>query len=224
MSESLVGGIPMDALEVAIRSAASNAWQTMATRDYTEKARYSERLASHLFAHHLLKLRPELEARMWMEYRPWPEEADERIDVWVSNPDLGSDLAIELKVADPTDQASGDRYQVRGEVVADFLKLGSALRWSRLGRAFVMLLGGRHYLTGDTLLCKLASGSIGACVDASISDLIPMRSERYWASLEDWLTPEAEAPSELRIRLVHREQDETTGCWLWEVVLPDGQR
>jgi hypothetical protein len=195
----------------------------MATRKYSPEARYSERLVSHLFAHHLLRQNPHLESEMWMEYRPWPREADERVDVWLRDSESGTHVAIELKVGDPTEEASGDRYQVRGEVVADFLKLGSALRWSQLDRAFVLLLGGRKYLTGDTPLCDLASGPIGTCVERSVAEFIPLRSERTWASLDDWLKPSAEAPSTLGIRLAHREENSETGCWLWEVLLPKGK-
>ena len=95
----------MGKLDTVLKNAASSAWRAMEERDYSPERRYSERLVSHLFVHELLLQRPELASSVWMEYRPWPDEGDERIDLWINHASTEGSIAVELKVGDPTPEA-----------------------------------------------------------------------------------------------------------------------
>lgn len=199
-----------------LQRAAKGALDELDRRRYDLNHRFSEQLLSHLLVHEALVSTPSISDRLWLEYRPWPGEGEQRIDIWTDGDGSEPTFAVELKVADPTPEAKVEDTTIRGEVVSDCLKLATAIRGSGLDEAYVVLCGRSICEGTDTALSRLLMASAGHEMIATPEELIPTPAEQKACGLADWMQ-DPDVPRTLKLRLQYRGAKSESSCWLVQV-------
>ena len=98
----------MDSMEQAIAAVARVVLRQLESRTFDAHRRHIESLVTHLFCHELLSRSPELRRRLWTDFRPWPEESSESIDIWIDGDDSTEAVAVEIDVGDPASEEESE--------------------------------------------------------------------------------------------------------------------
>lgn len=210
----------MNANAKVLAHAAHRTWRELSARRFTERHRLSETLAVAVFTREIVRLKPRWKKSLWMEARPFAPDDKERVDIWLDWRAVGSSLAVEVKVGDPSFPYANGRYATRGGLIYDIAKLASALRHAKLGYSYVLYFGRADYLTGKDLLSRLAAKPAGQQTVVRLARLPATEQERKQSYIADWLEPAHETPRRVGLRLLARVERHDFGFWLWRVDLP----
>ena len=181
---------------------------------------FSEELVNRLFCHHLLAQCPDFESRLWIAYRPWPEESTESIGYWIDGDGDQSSMAVEVHIDDPRDASAWESAGVWGSIIGDTLRLATAMGHRNLGRGYILLFGELRHDAKDHRINQFPLETVGETRCIETSDLLSS-TVMDAGFFEEILHPHELVPTRINVRLVTAEAGSATGYWVWEIGLPD---
>lgn len=203
-----------------LTSVAQNVTQSVESRDFNTHRPFNESLLSFLFCHELISKCPELPSRLWIDYRPWPEESDECIGCWIEGTENQRPIAIEIHVDDPANDSVMESARVWDQILSDVFRLATAILHRGLGSGYILLFGElrpdpederiQHFptdVTGEVVVVKAQALQSATVMDAGF--------------FEELLHPHEAIPFEIDIQLLECDGSRNVGFWLWKVGLPD---
>ena len=171
-----------------------------------------------MFFHKLLTHDPGLEAQLCVGYRPWPEESSESIGFWIDPTDQ-LPIGIEIHVDDPSNQSPLESSRIWGDLVADVLKLATAIGHKGLGHGYTLLFGELQHDPNDKRVNQFPFTDVGrARLIETDSLLSPTLMDKGF--YEELRHPREATPSAMEIQLLACEPSPEIGFWLWEFHLP----
>ncbi len=203
----------------ALAAAARRVIETVSRRTYDTHRIFGEQLLSHLFCHELLTQNPEFKSRVWLDYRPWPEESGESIAYWIEGLEDQPPLAIEVHVDDPADKSLLESSEVWGNVVSDVLKIATAIGHRQLGRGYELLFGELKYDPRDKRVGQFPLTDVGE-VRRVEADALLSHTVMDEGVFEELRHPREATPHAIDLQLLACETSHAIGCWLWAIDLP----
>lgn len=188
------------------------------SRNFDAHRVFNRSLLSHLFYHELLVRCPELKSRLWPGYRLWPEESGENAGCWIEAGDHQPAVAIEIVCDDPADHSKAESSGVWDRIIADVLKLSTAIAFRNLGKGYVILFGEIQLDHRDTRVAKFPMETDGQSCRIQTAEMLSSAMDAGF--FEELMHPHESTPAEFELQLLARETDRPVGFCIWSVDLP----
>jgi hypothetical protein len=207
-------------IEEILQKAALGVVQSAKDRKFDQNRVFNESLFSMLFCGQLVALNPGLQARIWRDYRPWPQESDDSIGIWVEREE--GPIAIEVHADDPQDQSTFESARVWDQIISDVLRMATAIQHCGLTAGYVLLVGELRLDPNDERVAHLPSSDPGTSSEVETESL-QKAAIMDAGFFEELMHPGEATPHSVVIELVACRPSEKLGFWLWKVGLPGSE-
>ena len=188
-------------------------------RKWDQHRVFNEALVNHSFVHQLINLAPECESRLWIGFRPWPDESTESIGYWIDADSDQSSMAIEIHIDDPRDNSPRESAAVWGKIISDVMRLATAIAHCQLGNGFVVLFGELRHDENDQRISQFPMATIG---ETRLIETRKLSSDTVMdeAFFEEIMHPHELVPVQVELQLAAGEQidigsyTQLTNTWL----------
>ncbi len=205
-------------MDEVLTAVAQQVVEVVGRRTYDAHRIFNDRLLSHLFYHEMLVRCPELKTRLWPGYRLWPEESSENAGCWIEATADQPAIAIEIVCDDPADHSRAESSGVWGRIIADVLKLSTAMAFRNLGTGYVLLFGELQLDQRDQRIARFPLVVDGCHHRVQSTELLSSAMDAGF--FEELMHPQESTPAAFDLRLLARQTQGPIGFWLWSVNLP----
>ena len=196
--------------------------QSIGKRNWDQHRVFNEALVDRLFFHQLLNHAPEYESRLWTDYRPWPSESMESIGYWIDADAGQASMAIEVHVDDPRDDSPHESAAVWGKIIADVMRLATAIAHCQLGNGFVVLFGELRHDEEDQRINQFPLATVG---ETRLIETRKLSSDTVMDEgfFEEIMHPHELVPVQIELQLVAANQDSGMKFWIWKISLTSAE-
>ena len=208
-------------MEQTLSAVAQSVTQFIERRQWDSHRVFSEGLIDRLCCHYLLMQLPDFAERLWIDYRPWPDDSNESIRYWVDGDKGQKSFAFEVRFDDPNDDSPHESEAVWSNIIADILRMATAIEHSGLGVAYVLLFGELRYQGNDPRLNHVPMQSVGESKMAETDKLLSHKMDSGF--FEELKHPHELVPAHVQLELMAAEQSGSMGFWIWQISLPENR-